>query len=417
MSKNKGKRGRYEKSEKKSSERKYTSYEDVPLEDYRQLEPEPKNITSKFLKMFLILFLSVVVVLAVMNIERLTPDNIAHWFQYELLGKTDGDGYPVSFNGSSLGTDNFDLMGGVPAYCSDTTIAVLNKNAGKYQENQHSFASPSMRLNGGSGIVFNIDATGYTVFKRDSLLYSGSAEDKIYAGDIAANGVYALLTGSDDYLSKLTVYRTDNLEKYEYSFADYYVNTVSLNSDGSRAILSGVSARNGGMISVIYILDFTQSTYMQKYEADDTFIYDVCFLNNGCAVAVGDKMAFFINVADGKKTDVPYSSRTLTSYTLKRDFGLLLSLSINPDGRECSILTVNDKGEASENINTGEKVLSMDTCAGKTAVLEHGVIVVYDPEGKEAARKETDADSRKLCFSDSSTFYVLGRSRISKINI
>lgn len=415
MAKNKGRRGRYEKSEKKASDRKYTSYEDVPLEDYREPELEPKNITGRFLKMFLILFLSVVAVLAVMNIEKLTPDNIAHWFQYDLLGKTDGDGYPITFNGSSLSTRNFSLLNGVPAYCSDTTIAVLNQNAGKYQENQHSYASPSMKLNGGYGIVYNIDATGYTIFKRDSIVYTGSAEEKIYAGDIATNGVYALLTRSDDYLSKLTVYRTDNLEKYEYSFADYYVNTVSINNEGSRAILSGVSARNGGMISVIYILDFTQNTYMQKYEADETFIYDVCYLNNGSAVAVGDKMAFFINVEDGRKTDVPYSARTLTTYTMKRDYGLMLSLSLNPDGRECSILTVNEKGEAAERINTGEKVLSMDIFGDRPAVLEHGRIVVYNADGTEAVSKEADSDSRKLCYTDSKTLYVLGKSRISKI--
>ena len=417
MPKNKGRRGRYESSEKKPSQRKITSYEDVPLEDVRDNEQEPKNITGKFLKVFLILFLSVVAVLAIMNIEKLTPDNIAHWFQYDLLGKTDGEGYPIAFSGSSLNTQNFDLISGVPVYCSDTTIAVLNQNAGKYQETQHSFASPALRVNGGCGLIYNVDATGYTVIRRDSVTYTGSAADKIYAGDISSNGIYALLTRSDDYLSKLTVYRTDNLEKFEYSFADYYVNTVSLNHDGSRAVLSGVSARNGGMISVIYILDFTQDTYMQKYEADDTFIYDVVFLNNGNAAAVGDHQSFLIDVGSGQKKDIGYRSRTLTSYTLKRDFGLLLSLSVNPDGRACDIVTVNGSGETAENIHTGERVYSMDICSGRVAALEHGRLAVFNAEGKEESSAEVNTDSRKLCCADSRTFYILGKSRISKVGI
>ncbi len=417
MARKKNRRGRYEIQEKKASERKYTSYEDVPLEDYRSTEPEPSNITGKFLKVFLILFLSVVAVLAFMNIDKLTPDNIAHWFQYDLLGKTDGEGYPITFTGASLNTQNFDLISNVPVYCSDTTIAVLNPNAGKYQENQHSYASPALSVNGGYAIVYNIDATGFTVLKRDSVVYSGSADDKIYAGDIADNGVYALLTRSDDYLSKLTVYRTDNLEKYEYSFADYYVNTVSLNHDGSRAVLSGVSARNGGLISVIYILDFTQDTYMQKYEADDTYIYEVSFLNNGNAVAVGDKTAFFINVESGQKKDFSFKSRTLTNYTLKRDFGMLLSLSVNPDGRECNIITVSNSGEIAENIHTGEKILSMDINNGRAAVLEHGKLVVFAADGKEETSVEVSFDARKLRYTDHRTFYVLGKSRIFKIGI
>ncbi len=409
-------RGRYESEERKTSKRKYMSYEDVPLEENDVEEAEPKNITSKFLKMFLILFLSVAAVLAVMNIEKLTPDNIGHWFQYDLLGKTDGDGYPVAFTGTSVDTGNFDLISGVPAYCSDTTIAVLNQNAGKYQENQHSYASPSLSVNSGYGIVYNTDATGFTVIKRDSQIYSSSSKKKIYAADVAANGVYALLTQGDDYLAKLTVYRNDNLEKYEYSFADYYMNTVSLNSDGTRAVLSGVSARNGGLISVIYILDFTQSSYMQKYEADDTYIYDVKYLSNGNVAAVGDNMSFFINVGDGQKNDITYSSKTLTAYALNRSGGMALSLSANPDGRDCDILAVSENGDASGQISTGDRIVSLDIKDGKAAALQTDKIAVYGFDGSKQSEAAVESDSRKICCSENNTFYVLGKSRISKVN-
>ena len=58
MKKNKGK---YQKEEKKTGKmtekRKYMSYEDAPLEDYPDDEPAPANLTKRFLKMFLILFL------------------------------------------------------------------------------------------------------------------------------------------------------------------------------------------------------------------------------------------------------------------------------------------------------------------------------------------------------------------------
>ena len=69
-------RGRYQHDERRAK-REYMSYEDVPLEEYRYNEPEPSNITGKFIKIFLILFLSVAAVIAVMNIDKLTPDNIS----------------------------------------------------------------------------------------------------------------------------------------------------------------------------------------------------------------------------------------------------------------------------------------------------------------------------------------------------
>ena len=415
MAKDKVRRGRYEKKEKKNNKRKYMSYEEVPLDDIKDDEPEPSNITGKFLKTFLILFLSVVVVIAIMNIEKLTPDNVVHWFQYDLLGKTDGDGYPTPFTGSTVNVENFDLISGVPAYCSDTTIAVLNKNAGKYQENQHSYASPVMSVNGGCGIVYNTDATGYTVFNRDSVQNSSSVKKKIYAADVSANGVYGLVTECDDYLAKLTVYRSDNLEKYEYSFADYYINTVSLNKDGTRAVVSGVSARNGGLISVIYILDFSQSTYYQKYEAENAFIYRVCFLDNGNVVAVGDNSAYFINVGSGRKRDISYSNRKLTAYSLKRDYGMLLSLSVNPDGRECDIMTVDENGNSGSEIHTKGKIISLDIRDDNPAVLIPERIVVYDSSGKKMSEIKVDPDSRKICCAEDNSYYVLGKSRINKV--
>jgi len=407
-------RGRYQHDERRAK-REYMSYEDVPLEEYRYNEPEPSNITGKFIKIFLILFLSVAAVIAVMNIDKLTPDNIAHWFQYDVLGKTDGDGYPISFTGSVVETGNFDLIKGVPVYCSDTTLAVLNNNAGKYQENQHSYASPVLSVNGGYGIIYNTDATGYTVFDRDHQIYSSSSTKKIYAADVAANGIYALLTRSDDYLSKLTAYRTDNLEKYEYAFADYYVNTVSLNNNGTRAVLSGMSARNGEMISVIYILDFRQSSYLQKYEFDDVYIYEVKYLDSGNVVAVGDKKACFINVEEGQKTDIDYSSRTLTTYNLKRDYGMLLSLSANPDGRDCNILTVKADGEQKDEIETRDKIISLDIYEEKPAALFADRITSYNFNGKPLGRAAVPLDSKKLCCCDKNAFYVLGKSRISRL--
>lgn len=412
-------RGRYQndeaKQEKKAAKRKYMSYEDVPLEDYRDEEPMPENLTKRFLKMFLILFLSVVAVLALMNIEKLTPDNIAHWFQYDLLGKSEGDGYPTGFSGSAVNNGNFDLISGVPVYCSDTSIAVLNNNAGVYQDEQHSYAAPVLSVNGGYAIVYNLNATGFTVLKRDSIVYSSSVKQKILSADVSSNGIYGILTRSDDYLAKLTVYRTDNLEKYTYSFADYYMNKVSVNKDGSRAVLTGVSARNGGLISVIYVLDFAQDNYMQKYEVDDTFIYDIRFLDNGNAFAVGNNKSFYININDGGKTDIGYDSRTLTAYTIKRDQGAVLSLSYNPDGRECDIVSFNKDGSRDSEISTGKKIISLDMRGNERAILCPDSIIVYDREGSVKGTSAADTDARKIVYCDYNTFYVLGKSRISRL--
>lgn len=397
-------------------ERKYMSYEDVPLTNFRDNDPAPTNLTKKFFKVFGILFIGVIAVLALVNIDKLTPDNISHWIQYELLGKSEGSGYPVRFVGTSINTENFSLMDRAPVYCSNTSVVVLNPNAGEYQNNQHSFANPIMKTDNDYSIIYNADATGYRIINRSSTLYSGNASYKLFDADIAANGTYALLTYGNDYLSELTVNDKDNKKQYGYSFAEYYVSNVSVNSSGTRAALSGVSAKDGGLISVIYILDFSQKTYYQKYEFEDTYIYDICYLDNDKVIAVGDNSVYHVDIDNKKLTEISYNSRVLTTYSMKRNYGVVLSLSMNPDGHECDIIAINSDGKKDSEVSTGKRILSLDYFNEKICVLMQNDFSIYNFKGSQLYHKEVSSDSRKICFCDTNTLYILGTSNIYKIN-
>ncbi len=412
------KKGRYQYTAPKDiKNREYTSYEEAPLREYADSEPAPQNLTKKFFKVFLILFISVVAVLALTNLDNLTPENIYNWFQYDLLGKTEGGGYPVRFNGMAVNTGNFDIMDGCPVYCSDTSLVVLNSNAGEYLNTQHSFVNPVVKANSVYSIIFNSDSIGYKIINRDSVVYSGTDDNKIFDADITSNGTYAILTAGNDYLSELTVYNNDNKKKYGYSFAEYYVNTVSVNKDGTMAALGGVSARNGGLISAVYILDFEQDNYLQKYEFEDSFIYSVEYLNNGNVIAVGSEASYYIDVEKNKQTVFEYDMKTLTNYAFDSEYGAVLSLSSDADGRSCDVFTISSDGKKTNETAINDKVLSLDYTNEKIAVLTSGKVTVYNLKGRELKSVDADADSRKICFSDSNNIYVLGTSLISKLEI
>ncbi len=414
----KKKKGRYQKSDpKKTKNREYTSYEDAPLREYSDAEPMPQNLTKKFLKVFLILILSVIAVLALLNLDNLTPEKISHWLHYDLLGKTEGNGYPVRFNGTVIEKGNFSVMDKSVVYCSDTSVVVLNSNAGEYQNSQHSFANPIMSSNPYYSIIYNCDATGYMIINRDGVVHKESSEKKIFEADVAPNGTYAILNHGTDYLAELSVYKNDNNKKYAYSFADYYVNNVSINNDGTRAALSGVSANNGSIISVIYILDFSQSNYLRKYEFDESFIYDVVYLDNGNVFAIGNERSYFIDVENNKKTDIEYDMRSLTDYRTIKGGGLMLALSASSDGHRCDVISINSDGKKEAEFTTDEKVLSMDRRNDKLVVLTPGELTVYTEQGKAISEKTVSSDSRKAYFADDSSVYILGTSKIFKENI
>lgn len=411
-----GKREYIKKKLTGDKEREHISYEDVPLDEIKDSEPLPANATKKFFKVFIIIALSVIVVMVLMNMDKLTVENISHWISFDLLGQSEGDGYPASFSGADVDTGNFDLMDGVPVYCSDTSIAVLNSNAGKYQEVNHAFANPILSTNSYYSMVYNAGATGYTVIDRDSVVKSGLTEKKIFSADVCPKGIYCILSEDDDYLAKLTVYRKDDLEMYKYSFADFYVNRVSINSEGTRAVVSGLSAKNGSLLSVLYVLDFSQGNYMQRYEFDEVYIYDLKYLNNGNAVAVGDKSAYYIDINGGTKKNIEYHSKSLTTYTLDRKNGMLLSLSSTPDGRECEVVMINDSGEMSVGIQTKRQVVSVDYRDERIAVLFDREAAVYDMKGGKVASMELKGDARKIRFADANSVYILGKSSLYNVS-
>ena len=363
------------------TEREHISYEDAPLAEIKDNEPLPANATKSFFKGFIILAISVIVVMAVTNIDKLTPENISHWIAYDLLGMSEGDGYPASFSGADVDTGNFDLMDGVPVYCSDTSVAVLNSNAGKYQDVSHAFANPILSTNSSYSIVYNEGATGYMIIDRNSVIKTGLTEKKIFCADVCPNGIYCILSEDDDYLSKLTVYRKDDR-----------------------------------LLSVLYVLDFSQGNYMQRYEFDEIYIYDIRYLNNGNAIAVGDKSAYYIDINSGSKKDIEYHAKFLTTYTLDRKNGMLLSLSSTPDGKECEVIMINENGEQSADIQTSRQVLSMDYRNDRVAVLFDREAYVYNMKGKKVGEIPSKSDSRKIRFADINSVYILGKSSLYNVS-
>ena len=205
------------------------------------------------------------------------------------------------------------------------------------------------RVDTGFTVFAQMPETAQPLWYRFLLSYPDGGSQWLCA---AEDGRHSMLCSEALEGFRLTVYRKDDLEMYQYSFADFYVNRVSINTDGTRTVVSGLSAKNGSLLSVLYVLDFSQGNYMQRYEFDEIYIYDVKYLDNGNAVAVGDKAAYYIDINGGSKKNIDYHSRFLTTYTLDRQKGMFLSLSSTPDGRECEVFMTDENGKNGADIMT-----------------------------------------------------------------
>ena len=400
-------------AERKTSERDVISYEDMPLDDYEQ---EKTDISPEAVKKILIgvciALAAGLIVFAFANRDNLTWDNISNWWTYDVLGNA-GNGYPVNLIGTEVKSGNFAVNQGHVAYASDTSFVTLNSTGSEVANVQLRYSKPVMKSSGNRFLTYGIDTTGYQIQDFDGMLYSGEAEGAIYTADISSNGVYGIVTEGSGYLSVLYVFNSNNNRIYKYSFSEYYINSISLNSDGSGCVACGITSDNGAVKTGVYVLDFTKEEPVSQYSINGDTIVDSDYLNDNRIVLVGQSSSYVIKRGEENYVTVEYDSKTLANYCFNPDTNsFALALSKSGDGRSCAIEIYNDNGEKTSSIDTDYGAESISLYKGTVAILDGNTAYGLNSEGTQLYSCDTGTGSKRLILTSDNTAYVLSVNQV-----
>lgn len=253
-------------------------------------------------RIILILILCVVSMLLWLNRSNLAPANVMEWVQTQVVGMGIGDGYPYPIVGSTVSPGNFKSVNRQLVMLRDTELTELNSTAKEILRRQHSYSKPVLKINGLRSLIYNLGGKGYQIESQSGTLVKANAQQNIFAGGLASNGRFALLTEADGYFGCLTAYSADNQVLFHYWFSDCYPTAVALNPEGTQAVVTGVSAKDGGLTSSVYLLDFGSSKTVAPVAAyKENMLMDASWAENGMAIAIGDKMASVIDTVTRKK--------------------------------------------------------------------------------------------------------------------
>ena len=400
-------------AERKNSERDVISYEDMPLDDYEQ---EKTDISPEAVKKILIgvciALAAGLIVFAFANRDKLTWDNISNWWTYDVLGNA-GNGYPVNLIGTEVKSGNFAVNQGHVAYASDTSFVTLNSTGSEVANVQLRYSKPVMKSSGNRFLTYGIGTTGYQIQDFDGMLYSGEAEGAIYTADISSNGVYGIVTEGSGYLSVLYVFNSNNNRIYKYSFSEYYINSISLNSDGSGCVACGITSDNGAVKTGVYVLDFTKEEPVSQYSINGDTIVDSDYLNDNRIVLVGQSSSYVIKRGEENYVTVEYDSKTLANYCFNPDTNsFALALSKSGDGRSCAIEIYNDNGEKTSSIDTDYGAESISLYKGTVAILDGNTAYGFNSEGTQLYSCDTGTGSKRLILTSDNTAYVLSVNQV-----
>ncbi len=131
-------------------------------------------------------------------------------------------------------------------------------------------------------LVYDLGSTGFSVHNTFSTLYSGTTDYAITAADMSDSGTFALVTGSAQYRSEVTVYDSD-FEVICSVKKDKTVVDISLSPDGSHLLVLSCGTADSEFYSEIMICntksgetEYTETLNGQfaataDYRADGTF--------------------------------------------------------------------------------------------------------------------------------------------------
>ena len=380
----------------------------------KRREKKERRIPRWVYRVILILVLCVLGMLIWFNRNNLSPSNIMDWIQDRVVGMGVGDGFPSTVTrGTEIHTGNFKSVNKEIVMVSDTALVVLNSTAKELANRQHSFGNPIMKANGSRTLIYNLGGKGYQVESHSKTLVKKNMENNILAGALASNGKYALVTQADGYCGMLTAYSAEGNELFKYWFADYYPTAVALSSDGTKAAVTAVAAKDGGMISAVYLLDFSvEGTVQPAAEYAENMMVDIFYSDDGVVMAVGDQGAGVIDTASNAKSEYDYGGLQLSSYA--GDNGqLALSLTPYQSSNSAQLVVLDRSGKASFRTELTQNVKSVSLYGDAVAALAGDKIYNYSiSAGRSLGTGDAGSDARAIALKDESSAYILGVSEV-----
>lgn len=374
-----------------------------------------KNPKRRLMLSFFIVLVCMVFVFTFFNRDKLSTENIVGWIYEDLLGFGGGQGYPVDIDGTIVENNNFKIMNKNIAMVSDISFTSLNKNGKQIANEQHSFASPKLKVNGNRAIIYNVGGKGIQIEYGKSTAYKGNLDNNIVAAAISEKGDYITVCESNGYLSEMTLYSEKNEEKYKYYFSEYYITDVAINKKGNYAVASGISTENENIKSAVYIFDFKTESPKSVFEYNDNMIFSVSFLTENNMSAVGDKGITFFNTSKGEINNFSYDGRILKCFKNYYNDGSIISLSLTEDGRNCSVISFSTNGNKKLDLDTEFKVKDVSLKDKNIVILESDMVHKYDLKGQKKGDKFVGEDSKQIDMFSHHVVYVLAVSDIYKI--
>ena len=323
-------------------------------------------------------------------------------------GDLSGENFPLNISG---GIDyQVGNLNGYLAILSDAYIYIYTEDGELYEERQHAYANAMLQTYGKKALIYESGGNKFRIDNKRKNLYTKKMEQNIIFARISENGNVAVITTSDTYICKLTVFDDSGEEIYSRNCVERVID-LTFNEDGTGCILATSDAADGEIISKIISVSFDSKKDKWTSDALNTMCLKTYYDRNGILVLGDTKCAYYSNKGE-LLTSYDYPS-SLIDWDY-RD-GKIAMLFENEIKRQNYFTTIDsEKREPNQNEFSNSSANCIRISGGQVLILSKEGIIKYDFNGGGEKNISSESAYEKFILIDNYIF-LLGYDRIDRI--
>ena len=323
-------------------------------------------------------------------------------------GELSGENFPLNISG---GIDyQVGNLNGYLAILSDAYIYIYTEDEELYEERQHAYANAMLQTSGKKALIYESGGNKFRIDNKRKNLYTKKMEQNIIFARISENGNVAVITTSDTYICKLTVFDDSGEEIYSRNCVERVID-LTFNEDGTGCILATSDAADGEIISKIISVSFDSKKDKWTSDALNTMCLKTYYDRNGILVLGDTKCAYYSNKGE-LLTSYDYPS-SLIDWDY-RD-GKIAMLFENEIKRQNYFTTIDsEKREPNQNEFSNSSANCIRISGGQVLILSKEGIIKYDFNGGGEKNISSESAYEKFILIDNYIF-LLGYDRIDRI--
>ena len=324
-----------------------------------------------------------------------------------------GGSYPIELESND--TVNTVVKGNYYYILTDTKINAFSKEGKLIYSYAHGFENPVLKTSSTRALVFDQGSNNAMIFTLNNLKSNISIKEKIINANIAENGTYALVTTSQSYVAKVSVYKKNDQLIYEWFSSDDLVNNVAISPTGKKIAVTTLTSKTGQYSSKVLVLSFKSATPIYKKEYDNTLITAIDSSNSGGFSVITPECYNFISWSKFKIREYKNEYRATMFRSSKS--GLIIVYNRKNDKTDNRIVVLSKKGKFKKEIKFKGIITDIALFSGQVYCISDTKAYIINEDGKALRSADCGFGVARMVVLGQNVIAAITDNEINKIKL